>query len=166
MPNMHPIPSYLSEDDAVTVDMFMQSDCASEYKINTSNIHWGGLLHQGHVFDIYAEYSPSRDSTRTRLDMIRYVTDNSARYNWDAHLYLSMKGLTLETWIQKMLFWENGGDALAIYSLSNMLGIHTTILTRSKPWTMISGDFQGDVNNLLEFSQVKLVYLDLNKYAS
>ena len=44
---MHPIPPYLSEDNAVTVDMFMQSDYASEYKINTSNIHWAGFCTKG-----------------------------------------------------------------------------------------------------------------------
>ena len=39
MPNIRPIPAYLSEDDAVTVDMFMQSEYARDYKIDTSNIH-------------------------------------------------------------------------------------------------------------------------------
>ena len=39
MPNLRPTPSYLSEEDAVTVDMFMQSEYASEYMIDASNIH-------------------------------------------------------------------------------------------------------------------------------
>ena len=38
MPNLKSTPSYLSEDDAVTVDMFMQSEYARDYKIDTSNI--------------------------------------------------------------------------------------------------------------------------------
>ena len=42
MPNLKPTPSYLSEDDAVTVDMFMQSEYARDYMIDMSNIHWGG----------------------------------------------------------------------------------------------------------------------------
>ena len=70
MPNLRPTPSYLSEEDAVTVDMFMQSEYASEYMIDTSNIHWGGEVHQSHVFDIYAKFSPTRDPVKTRLDMI------------------------------------------------------------------------------------------------
>ena len=52
IPNLRPTPSYLSEEDAVTVDMFMQSEYASDYMIDTSNIHWGGEIHQSHVFDI------------------------------------------------------------------------------------------------------------------
>ena len=38
-PNLKPTPSYLSEDDAVTVDMFMQSEYARDYMIDTSNIY-------------------------------------------------------------------------------------------------------------------------------
>ena len=45
MPNLKSTPSYLSEDDAVTVDMFMQSECARDYIIDTRNIHWGGEVH-------------------------------------------------------------------------------------------------------------------------
>ena len=165
MPNIRPTPAYLSEEDAVTVDMFMQSEYTSDYKIDTRNIHWGGDINHSHVFDIYAKFSPTQDPVRTRLDMIKFVTANSARYNWDAHLYLTMHGLNLETWVQRMMFWENGADALAIYSLSDMLGIHTTVLTKTKPWTTVSGNYQGDVYDLLCISEVILVYLGCDRYA-
>ena len=165
MPNLKPTPSYLSEDDAMTVDMFMQSEYARDYMIDMSNIHWGGEVHQSHVFDIYATFSPMKDPVKVRLDMIQFVTANLPRYNWDAHLYLKMQGLNLESWIQKMMFWENCADALAIYSLSDMLGIHTTGLTKSKPWTTISGDYQGDMYDLLHISKVTLVYLGQDRYA-
>ena len=165
MPNLRPTPAYLSEEDAVTVDMFMQSEYASDYMIDTRNIHWGGEVHQSHVFDIYVKFSPTRDLVKTRLDMIKFVTANLARYNWDAHLYLTMHGLNLESWVQKMMFWENGADALAIYSLSDMLGIHTTVLTKSKPWTTVSSNYQGDMYDLLCISEVILVYLGQDRYA-
>ena len=164
MPNIRPIPVYLSEEDAVTVDMFMQSEYARDYTIDTRNIHWGGEVHRSHVFNIYAKFSPTQDLVKTRLDMIKFVTANLARYNWDAHLYLTMHGLNLESWVQRMMFWENGADALAIYSLSDMLGIHTTVLTKSKPWTTVSGNFQGDVYDLLRISEVILVYLGQDRY--
>ena len=165
MPNLKSTPSYLSEDDAVTVDMFMQSEYARDYMIDTSNIHCGGEVHQSHVFDIYATFSSTKDPVKVRLDMIQFVTANLLRYNWDAHLYLKMHGLNLESWIQKMMFWENCADTLAIYSLSDMLGIHTTVLTKSKPWTTISGDYQGDMYDLLHISKVALVYLGQDRYA-
>ena len=165
MPNIRPTPAYLSEEDAVTVDMFMQSEYASDYMIDTRNIHWGGEVHHSHVFDIYAKFSPTRDPVKTRLDMIKFVTANLARYNWDAHLYLTMHGLNLESWVQKMMFWENGADAFAIYSLSDMLGIHTIVLMKSKPWATVSGNFQGDIYDLLHISEVILVYLGQDRYA-
>ena len=165
MPNIRPTPAYLSEEDAVTVDMFMQSEYTSDYMIDTRNIYWGGDVHHSHVFDIYAKFSPTQDPVKTRLDMIKFVTANLARYNWDAHLYLTMHGLNLESWVQRTMFWENGADALAIYSLSDMLGIHTTVLTKGKPWTTVSGNFQGDVYDLLHISEVILVYLGQDRYA-
>ena len=165
MPNIKSTLAYLSEEDAITVDMFMQSEYARDYMIDTRNIHWGGDIHHSHVFDIYAKFSPTQDPVRTRLDMIKFVTANSARYNWNAHLYLTMHDLNLETWVQRMMFWENGADALAIYSLSDMLGIHTTVLTKTKPWTTVSGNYQGDVYDLLCNSEVILVYLGRDRYA-
>ena len=165
MKNLTPIPSYLSETDAITVDTFMQSTYAREYMIDTSNIHWGGKIHHSHVFDIYSVYSPTKDPVKVRLDMLQFVSANKQRYSWNGHLYLRMSELNLDTWVQKMTFWDTCADALAIYALSDMLGIHTTVLTRSKPWTTIRGDYQGDVNNLLKISSVNLVYLGQNKFA-
>ena len=101
MPNLRPTPTYLSEDDEVTVDMFMLSEYARKYMIDTRNIYWGGEVHQSHVFDIYATFSTTKDPVKTRLDMIQFVTANLLRYNWNAHLYLKMNGLNLESWIQK-----------------------------------------------------------------
>ena len=97
--------------------------------------------------------------------MFQFVAATQKRYNWNAHLYLTMNQLTLDTWIQKMIFWENCADALAIYCLSDMLGIHTTVLTRSKPWTTVSGDYIGGVEDLLRISGVCLVYLGQDRYA-
>ena len=101
LPNLKPIVSYLSGDDAVTVDMFMQSEYSSDFMIDTSNIYWGGEIHQGHVFDIYAKFSPTKDPVKVRLDMLQFVAATQKRYNWNAHLYLTMNQLTLDTWIQK-----------------------------------------------------------------
>ena len=143
----------------------MQSEYARHYMIDTSNIHWGGAVHQSQVFDIYATFSSTKDPVKVRLDMIQFVTANLPRYNWDAHLHLKMHDLNLESWIQKMMFWENCADALALYSLSDMLGIHTTVLMKSKPWITISGDYQGDVYDLLRISKVALVYLGQDRYA-
>ena len=165
MPNIRPIPAYLSEDDAVMVDMFMQSEYAIDYTIDMSNVHWGGEVHQGHVFDIFAPFIPAKDPVKVRIDMIQFVTVNSARYNWDAHLYLKMHDLNLDSWIQKMMFWANCADVLAIYALSDMLGIHTTVLMKNKPWTTISGNYQGDVDDLLCISAISLVYLGKDRFA-
>ena len=165
MPNLKPIPSYLSEEDALTVNLFLQSEYARNYAIDIRNIHWGGEIHHSHVFDIYAAFSVSKDPVIVRLDMLKFVADNQKRYDWNAHLYLRMNQLTLDNWVRKMTHWDNCADPLAIYALSDMLGIHTTIITKTKPWTTVSGEFQGTLHDLLKISKVTLVYLGENHFA-
>ena len=165
LPNLKQIVAYLSENDAVSVDTYVQSEYAREYAIDITNIHWGGEMHHGHVYDIYAEYS-KKDSVQVRLDMLKFVEENMERYDWTAHLYLKMNQSNLNTWTQKMTYWGNGADALAIYAMSDMLGVHTTVVTRTKPWTTIEGGIVSDVFELLELSAVKLVYLGNDRYAT
>ena len=64
-----------------------------------------------------------------------------------------------------MTFWDNCADTLAIYSLSDMLVVHSMILTKTKPWTTVSGEFQGNIYDLLHISKVNLVYLGENRFA-
>ena len=41
LPKLQPMPAYISEADAVTVDGFLQSNFAKDFVLDTSNIHWG-----------------------------------------------------------------------------------------------------------------------------
>ena len=41
MPKLWPMPPYISEADTVSEEDFLQSTYASEYILDTSNIHWG-----------------------------------------------------------------------------------------------------------------------------
>ena len=45
-----------------------------------------------------------------------------------------------------------------------MYGVHTCIVTKSKPWTTVSNTFQGTDIDVLKLCQVKLVYLRNHKY--
>ena len=164
LPNLKQIVAYLSENDAVTVDQYVQSAYAREYAIDITNIHWGGEMHPGHVYDVFADYC-KQDSLQVRLDMLKFVTENQKRYDWIAHLYFQMNNIDLNTWTQKMTYWGNGADALAIYALSDMLGIHSTVITRTKPWTTIEGGIVDNVFDLLDLSVVKMVYLGSDRYA-
>ena len=165
LPNLKAIRAYLSENDAISVDYFLQCDLASEYAIDTSNVHCGGETHYGHVFNIYAKFSPTKDIVKVRLDMLQYVTAHHKRYDWNAHLYLRMNGLSLDTWVQKMTYCGNGADDLAIYAMSDMVRIHSSILPKNRPWTTIGGDFTGDIYDALKISRLIFSYLGNNKFA-
>ena len=164
VPKLRAMPACLSEGDSLTTDDFMQSSYATDYILDTSNVYWGGEVNSSHIFDIYCDYRVHRDSVKTRLDMIKYVTENSRRYDWDGHLFLRLNNLSLETWIEKMSYWANNADTLSLYSLSDMCGIHTCVITKTKPWTTVDSNFKGSVNGVLDICQVKLLYLGENKF--
>ena len=164
VPKLRPMPVYLSETDVLTVDEFMQCDYTGKYTLDTSNVHWGDEVNASHIFDIFSTYHPFKDSVKTRLEMISYVTENYHSYSWDGHLFLRLNDLTLETWINKMSYWGNCVDALSVYALSDMYGVHTCVLMKSKPWTAVDNSFEGTVDDVLRICQVKLLYLGSNKF--
>ena len=158
------MPAYLSNSDSFTVAEFLQTHYAAYYKIDVSNVHWGGEINTSHLFDIFCNFHLHKDSVKTRIDMISFVTSNYRRYSWDCDLFLCMNKLTLNDWVSKMSYWGNCGDALAIYVMSDMYGVHTCVVTKSKPWTTVVNTFQGTDIDVLKLCQVKLVYLGNHKY--
>ena len=162
--NLQPMPAYLSKSDSLTVAEFLQTHYAAYYQIDVSNVHWGGEINSSHLFDIFSNFQPQKDSVKALIEMISFVTSNYRRYSWDCDLFLCMNKLTLNNWVNKMSYWGNCGDALAIYSMSDMYGIHSCVVTKSKPWTTVANTFQGSDIDVLKLCQVKLVYLGNHKY--
>ena len=165
LPNLKPIPSYLSEADAMTVREYLQTEYAREYSIDMSNVYWGGEPNSNHVYDMFSEFRSHHDSVQTRLEMLKFVVDNEHHYDWNGHLFLRMNNLTLATWLQQQTHFGNCADGLAIYALSDMCGVHATIVTKTKPWTTIHPTYSGDVYEALQICKVNMVYLGYNKFA-
>ena len=143
VPNLRPMPAYLSESDSLTVAEFLQTHYAAYYKIDVSNVHWGGEINTSHLFDIFCNFHLHKHSVKTQIDMISFVTSNYRRYSWDCDLFLHMNKLTLNNWVSKMSYWGNCGDTLAIYAMSDMCRVHTCVVTKSKPWTTVANTLQG-----------------------
>ena len=164
MPNMRPMPSYISEADTVSVEDFMTSRYARNYVLDTSNVHWGGEINANHIFDVFADYHTSRDSNKVRMGMLEYVTVNSQRYAWDCYTLLCMSGLSLGDWRAKMAFWANPADTMALYALSDQYSLHTSVITKSKLWTTVTADYQGTEWDVLDISTIKLLYMGANRF--
>ena len=114
---MRAIPAYLSETDSTTTWDFARSELAEKYVLDTQNLYWPCSINQSHVFDLFAEFLPHRDSGKTRLDMINFVSENKERYQLDGHVVLKMHETNLIAWACKMTYWENSADELALYAL-------------------------------------------------
>ena len=161
---IRPTPNYLSPADALTVEQFEQLEYGSEYTLDVSNIEWGNASNDSHVFDIFSEFTTHRDSTKTRLDMLNFVASNNQRYKWDCHVFFSMHAIYLDTWLKKMSYWGTKADELAVYALSDMLSIHSFVVTKHHPWTTVDASVKGTSLEILHLCPVKLVFLGDNQY--
>ena len=164
MPKLKPIPAYISESDALSVEEFMQCDLAREYTLDTSKITWGGEINNNHVFEMYSEYSATKDSVKLRMEMLTFVSDNSARYDQYCYPLLKMHGLDLLSWTALITYFGNSADTLCLYALSDMLGIHTCVITKNRPWTTIDPNYNGSFDDIMKICQIKLLYLGSNKF--
>ena len=124
------IPNYLSATDALTVEEFERSEYGKEYSLDVSNIEWGNASNDSHVFYQFSEFSVHRDSSKTQLDMLNHVAANNQCYKWDCHVFFSMHEIYLYTWLKKMAYWGTKADELAIYALSDMLQVHSFVVTK------------------------------------
>ena len=161
---LRPTPNYLSAADAMTVEEFEQSEYGTNYSLDVSNIEWGNASNDSHVFDIFSEYTTHRDSSRTRLDMLNFVASNNEHYKWDCYVFFMMHDMYLDTWLKKMAYWGTKADELSIYTLSDMLKVHTFIVTKHRPWTTIDPVVQGTALDILYYYPVKLAYLENNRF--
>ena len=162
---MQAIPAYLSENDSTTSWDFARSELAAKYVLDTQNLYWPSTINRSHVFDLFAEFLPHRDSGKTRLDMINFVSENKERYMLDGHIVLKMHETNLNAWACKMTYWENSADELALYALSDLTKQHTVVITNTKPWSTVHPNVNvRDIHDLLNVCSVRLLFLGNNKF--
>ena len=63
-----------------------------------------------------------------------------------------------------MSYWGTKADELAIYALSDMLQIHSFIVTKNRPWTTVDASVRGTDMEILHLCPVKLAYLGENRF--
>ena len=63
-----------------------------------------------------------------------------------------------------MSYWGTKADELAVYALSDMLSIHSFIVTKHRPWTTMDASVQGTSLEILHLCPIKLVFLGDNRY--
>ena len=112
---------YLSPSDATTLEEFSDSELTTDYYIETVNIRCGKYENKNHLFDEFSSFCGYDDSVYLWIDMLNHVVENTARYEWDAHLLLAMHGSNLARWGACTTDPLNKGDELCVYVLCDML---------------------------------------------
>ena len=94
---------------------------SEDYYIDTINLRYGRLENKNHLFDIFTNFCDYDDSKYVQLDMLNFIAENMAHYEWDAHVLLKMHGTNLARWVASMTDMLNKGNELSIYALCDML---------------------------------------------
>ena len=97
--------------------------------------------------------------------MLNFMAANNQQYKWDCHVFFSMHGIYLDTWLKKMAYWGIKEDKVAIYALSDMLNVHSLVITKHRLWTTIDSSVQGTELQILHLCPVKLVFLGDNRFS-
>ena len=165
MPSLTSVPAYISESDATSVEEFLQCKLAKDLVVDTSKIMWGGEVNNNHVFEMYNDFSATKDSVKLRMEMLVFVSENNTRYSNYCFPLLKMMGLDLVSWMSSMSYFGNSADTLCLYALSDMLGVHTCVITGNRPWTTVNPNFGGNLEDVLNLCHVNLLYLGEKKFA-
>ena len=121
----------------MSVAELANSPYLQRYTVDTTNIYWGQELNDSHVFDMYSVFMQDYSSVKLQLDILTFIAQNAERYKSDCYVYFKMHGVLLDKWVNKMTYWGSRADELSLYALSDMLNMHTFVVTGSKPWTTI-----------------------------
>ena len=165
MPSLTSVPAYISESDATSVEEFLQCKLAKDLVVDTSKIMWGGEVNNNHVFEMYNDFSVTKDSVKLQMEMLIFVSENNTRYSNYCFPLLKMMGLDLVSWTSSMSYFGNSADTLCLYALSDMLGVHTCVITGNRPWTTVDPNFGGNLEDVLNLCHVNLLYLGEKKFA-
>ena len=63
-----------------------------------------------------------------------------------------------------MAYWGTKADELVINALSNMLQVHSFVVTKNRPWTTIDASVPGTEMEILHLCPVKFVFLGDNRF--
>ena len=146
------------------------------------NLHCGNSLPCGNIlvlhsqspsnflfllpFDVFAKFCSYEDSTYVWLDMLNFVAENMACYEWDTHILLKMHGTNLSRRVATMTDCLNKGDELAIYAMCDMFKQKVFVFVHTKPWATVDSSITTlTVPELCMMCDVTLIYLGDNKYS-
>ena len=101
------------------------------------------------LYDIFGCYSLD-DPNVVKNNVIQEIEKNIQWYSNTGHICLTMKGLNIKTWLNKMKKPRTAADELMLYALSILYHRHIIVYTKLQPWTTL----KLGINNTLSTSEM------------
>ena len=119
-------------------------------------------MHDG--FKIYGQYGDGEDGELLKEKVQTLICNNRMEVMNCVHTTLRTKKVAFCNWFRDSEV-NRSPDELIIYCLSKMSMQHTVIFNKSFPWSTLSNYISYNDQEILERSDVKLLYLGEQKYA-
>ena len=158
----------INECDAVTPDNFKNSRWANYFTVDSSNIVKNGrassnIVKNGranpnHVFDIFGLFS-GHTGTEVRVKLLENIASEMTFYERRSAVYLQMRLINFETWVETITDEHVYCDELALMGLCYMYHRHCVVLTQNKLWSTVQADTPLNLLDLLNICSVHLIYL-------
>ena len=131
---------HLSEQVSVSTNMFSLLEVSNITQLSTLHCikETGKQKHKSinvmNLYDIFGCYSLD-DPNVVKNNVIQDREKNIQWYSNAGHICLTMKGLNIKTWLNKMKKPRTAADELMLYALSILYRRHTIVYTMWQPWT-------------------------------
>ena len=159
--NMHPYReycAYLSDRDAVSLEVFKNSQLSKNYWLDVRRCFINDTVNANHVLELFCEYSET-DPFSLRKKVLKMVTEESKFWEHVGSVVLHMKWLTLSEWVTAMEKDTTCCDELMLYVLCRLHCRHAIVYTLNKSWATLHTDGPVDSETLFEACDLHLVYL-------
>ena len=98
-------------------------------------------------------------------DLLVWISENKTEVQSCVKIMLNHKGYNLSYWMTKMSTIQCVTGDIAIYCLAHMYSCHVIIHTSRFPWCMFARQCKMTVEEIMNYTDVKLILLGDGKYA-
>ena len=126
--------------------------------------HWIDTSHGMKGEKIYKLYNPDLDGEIVKESLQEWLCDHHHEITKSISIALCNHEMSYAEWF-RFINDQSGPDELALYSLSQKHGIHTSVFNKIYVWTTLMNHVNRPDDEIISLSGINLVYLGATTYS-
>ena len=155
----------IGEWDSISLDFYKASKWLNYFTLDTSLMFKNGKVNPDHVYELFGSFN-GLSAQEVRMHLLEYIYDNIDFFECGSSVYLPMRGVGMNTWVDMVEDNCICCDELALLGLSAMYQIHCLVVTKNKFWSTIETKEPLSIINLMKECTIRLLYLGNMKFGT